>query len=249
MFDLNFAIKSIPQLLAAVPMTLFLTAIGIVFSTIFGLFIALCRIYKVPVLGKLGSLYLLIIRGIPLMVQLYFVFVALPIWAQMIADQMGFDTIISPSPVLIASLALTFNYTAYMSEVIRSALMAVDFGQMEAAHSIGMTSTQAMIRVIIPQAVVVALPNIGNTFISLVKDTSLAYMVMVMDIMGTAKKVAGSGLNFLETYAVAALIYWGLNVILERIFARLEKKANHFNAKTAPVAKNDDAAAPQAAQS
>ena len=142
---------------------------------------------------------------------------------------MGMDTYVIIPPFAVAAVALVCNYTAYMSEVIRSALMSVDAGQMEAAHSIGMTSVQAMRRVIIPQAVVVALPNVGNTFIGMVKDTSLAYMVMVMDVMGEAKTVAGSGLNFLEAYTVAALLYWALNLILERVFAVLEKRANHFN--------------------
>ncbi|MGE4354111.1 MAG: amino acid ABC transporter permease [Oscillospiraceae bacterium] len=234
-FDLDFAIKSVPEIMKALPVTLLLTVIGMVFSLIFGFVVSLCRMYRVPVLGKLASFYLLVIRGVPLMVQLYFVFVALPIWAQSIIDAMGLNVIVDPSPILVASLALVCNYTAYMSEVIRSSLLSVDYGQMEAAHSIGMSSTQAMVRIIIPQAIVVAIPNIGNTFIGLVKDTSLAYMVMVMDIMGAAKKVAGSGLNYLETYVVAALIYWVLNIILERIFAMVEKRANHFNSKNAPV--------------
>lgn len=233
-FDLDFAVGSIPEILSALPVTLSLTLIGMVFSLILGFLISLCRMYHVPVLGKIASAYLLIIRGVPLMVQLYFVFVALPIWLQTFVDKMGWDMFIDLPPFVVAAVALVCNYTAYMSEVIRSSLLAVDYGQMEAAHSIGMTSTQAMYRIIIPQAFVVALPNLGNTFIGMVKDTSLAYMVMVMDIMGAAKKVAGSGLNYLETYAVAALIYWALNIMLERIFAAFEKKANHFSSKAVP---------------
>lgn len=235
-FDVKFAISSIPQILSALPVTLLLTAVGMAFSLVLGFLFALCRMYRVPVLGKLVSAYLLVIRGIPLMVQLYFVFVALPIWMQAIIDRLGLKIIADVSPIAVACIALVCNYTAYMTEVIRSSLLSVDYGQMEAAHSIGMSSLQAMTRVIIPQAFVVAIPNIGNTFIGLIKDTSLAYMVMVMDIMGAAKKVAGSGLNYLETYVVAALIYWALNILLERIFAVFEKKANHFNTKSVPKA-------------
>jgi len=234
MFDLGFAIQSIPEILTGLPVTLLLTLIGIVFSIVLGFLVSLCRMYNVPVLGKLASAYLLIVRGIPLMVQLYFAFVALPIGLQAIVDKMGLNMYIDLSPFLVAAVALVCNYTAYMSEVIRSSLLAVDYGQMESAHSIGMTSTQAMVRIIIPQAFVVVLPNLGNTIISMVKDTSLAYLVMVLDIMGEAKKVAGSGLNYLETYVVAALIYWILNIVLERVFALCEKKANHFSVKSAP---------------
>ncbi len=234
-FNLKFAVESIPEILSALPITLELTVIGMVCSLILGFIMSLCRMYKVPVLGKFCSFYLLVIRGVPLMVQLYFVFVALPIWLQAVVDRMGWDMYIDLPPMLVAAVALSCNYTAYMSEVIRSALLSVDYGQMEAARSIGMTSRQAMFRIILPQAFVTAIPNLGNTFIGLVKDTSLAYMVMVMDIMGVAKKVAGSGLNYLETYVVAAGIYWILNIILERVFAYMERKANRFNSKIAPT--------------
>lgn len=233
-FDVEFAISAIPTILQGLPVTLLMTLIGMVFSTVLGLLVCLCRMYHVPVLGRLGTIYLNFIRGVPLMVQLYFVFVALPIWLQSAVDAMGMDTYVIVPPLTVAVTALVLNYTAYMSEVIRSALMSVDPGQMEACHSIGMTSTQAMIRVIIPQAVVVALPNVGNTFIGMVKDTSLAYMVMVMDVMGEAKTVAGSGLNFLECYTIAAIIYWILNIILEQIFKVCEIRANHFSVTAVP---------------
>lgn len=236
-FNLDFAIKSIPEILKALPVTIFLSLIGMFFSLILGFLLSLCRMYKVPVLGKIASAYLVIVRGVPLMVQLYFIFVALPIWLQSFAETIGWKVTINISPITVASVALICNYTAYMSEVIRSSLLSVDYNQMEAAHSIGMSSKQAMIRIIIPQAFVVAIPNLGNTFIGIVKDTSLAYMVMVMDIMGAAKKVAGTGLNFLETYAVAALIYWILNIILENVFAAFERRANHFNSKIVPKLK------------
>ncbi|MFP3153948.1 amino acid ABC transporter permease [Lachnospiraceae bacterium ZAX-1] len=229
MFDFNFAIACIPQIIKALPVTLLLTLIGMVCSTILGMAVCICRMYKVPILGPICSAYLHFIRGIPLMVQLYFVFVALPLGLQAIMDAWGIEGFVDPTPIVVAAVALVCNYTAYMSEVIRSALASVDYEQMEACYAFGMSWGQAMRRVIIPQAIVAAIPNLGNTFIGMVKDTSLAYMVMVMDIMGAAKTVAGSGLNYLEAYAVAALIYWGLNIMLERAFAVFERKANHFN--------------------
>ena len=154
-FNVEFAISAIPKILEGLPVTLLLTVVGMVLSTLLGLLVCLCRMYKVPFFGKLASVYLNIIRGVPLMVQLYFVFVALPIWIQSLVDTMGMDTYVIIPPFAVAAVALVCNYTAYMSEVIRSALMSVDAGQMEAAHSIGMTSVQAMQRVIIPQAAVV----------------------------------------------------------------------------------------------
>ncbi|MFV0529620.1 MAG: amino acid ABC transporter permease [Lachnospiraceae bacterium] len=240
-FDFEFAVESFPQILSALPMTLLLTAVGVVISIVFGFLLTICRINKVPVLGKLASLYLLIIRGVPLMVQLYFSFVAFPLMMQAAADALKIDTVVSVSPVLIAIAALACNYAAYMSEVIRSALMAVDKGQTEAALAIGMNHVQAMRRIIIPQAVALAIPSLGNTVIGMVKDTSLAYMVMVMELMGMAKKVAGSGLNYLETYVIAALIYWAVNIILEQLFRVWEKKASHFTSRTVVSVKREEA--------
>jgi len=227
-FNFKFAVECIPQMLSALPITLLLTLIGLIFSTIFGFLLAMARIHKVKFWGRFAQVYLAIMRGVPIMVQLYLVFVALPIAVQSIAASMGHDGYVDVPPMLIAAVALSMNYTAYMSEVIRAAIQSVDFGQQEAALSIGMTNAQMMRRVVIPQALVEAIPNLGNTFIGLIKDTSLAYMVMVMDIMGMAKKLAGAGLNFLETYVVAALIYWGLNFCLERIFGAWEKKASFY---------------------
>lgn len=234
-FNLKFAIECFPEILSALPVTMELVFVGMFFSTVFGFLLALCRIYKVPVLNKFAYGYLLVIRGIPLMVQLYFVFVALPIWCQSFIDWMEWDTYVDLPPMLVAAVALSCNYTAYMAELVRGALASVPHGQMEACQSVGMTNVQAMVHVIIPQAVVEAIPNLGNIFIGLIKDTSLAYMVMVMDIMGMAKKVAGAGLNYLETYVVAACIYWILNIILERLFGLWERHANRFNSKIAPM--------------
>jgi L-cystine transport system permease protein len=129
-----------------------------------------------------------------------------------------------------AVVTFTFYMAAYSSETIRSALGSVDKGQLEAAYSVGMTGAQGLWRIIIPQAFVVAIPNLGNTFIGLLKGTSLAYYVGVMEIMGCATAEAGNGFNFLEAYAVAALIYWMLNIVFEKIFIFAENKIKlHLN--------------------
>lgn len=237
-FNVKFAIQSVPKMMTAVPTTLLLTFIAMVLGLLLGLFIALTRIYKVPFLEKLSIGFVSVIRGIPLMVQLYIAFYAIPMGVHTFAQNFNININTGKiNPMIYAATALTLNYSAYLSEVIRSSLGAVEIGQMEAAHSIGFTTTQAMIRVIIPQAVVIAIPNLGNTFINMVKDTSLAYMVMLMEIMGTAKSLASSGLNYLETYTVAALIYWALNIILEQVILILEKRLNRFNVGNVATAK------------
>ena len=114
--------------------------------------------------------------------------------------------------------------SAYMSETFRAAILSVEKGQMEAAISVGMTKWQAMKRIVLPQAFVIALPNFGNSFIGLIKDTSLAFVVSIVELMGKAKIVGAQGLNFFEVYIVVALIYWGVCIIVEKLLAILEKK-------------------------
>lgn len=234
-FDFEFAVESFPEILSALPVTLLLTLIGMAVSVVLGFLLAMARIRHVKFWAKFASVYITIMRGIPIMVQLYLSFVALPLAVQAIADSMGIDTYVDVPSMVIAATALSLNYTAYMEEVIRAAILTVEPGQWEAAVTIGMTRAQMMREVVLPQAFVEAIPNLGNTFIGLIKDTSLAYMVMVMDVMGKARTLAGAGLNYLEAYTDAALIYWGLNFILERVFGIWERKAGHFNRKDVPA--------------
>ena len=121
-------------------------------------------------------------------------------------------------------LAFSLNEAAYNSEMIRSAILAVDKNEIEAGIAMGMTGLQVMRRITLPQALVVALPNLGNSFISLLKNTSLAFTVSVLDIMGAAKVASGRNLRFFEVYIAAALIYWIVCIIIEVLTKQLEKK-------------------------
>ena len=137
----------------------------------------------------------------------------------------GWTLNVNNVPVIVfVYIAFILNMSAYMSETFRAAIMSVEKGQMEAAISIGMSKWQAMRRIILPQAFVVALPNFGNSFISLLKDTSLAFVVSVVELMGKAKIVGAAGLHFFEVYIVVALIYWGVCIVVEKLLAVLEKK-------------------------
>lgn len=216
-FSLDFAIKQFPEVLKAVPMTLLIAVVSMVLGFVLGLMIALCRIYKVPVLSKLAVLYVSFIRGTPMLVQLYVLYYGI-----------NSDTI---SPLAYALIAYTINTAAFQSEIIRSALNATDSGQMEAAYSIGMTTTQGLIRIIIPQALVVALPNFGNTFIGLIKLTSFAFAVKVIEIMAVAKMISGDGYRFLEMYLDASIIYWVICFAFEKLFGVLEKRLRRYEAK------------------
>ncbi|MBQ9908894.1 MAG: amino acid ABC transporter permease, partial [Treponema sp.] len=123
-----------------------------------------------------------------------------------------------------AFTAFSLNSAAYMSETFRSALEAVDKGQMEACYSIHMTTFQALRRVILPQAFEIALPPLGNSLLALVKDTSLAFSISIVDLMAGAKIMASRSFRFFEIYIVVSFIYWAICFVLERLIALTEKK-------------------------
>lgn len=223
-FSLSFAIEQFPEVLKAVPMTLMIAVISMLLGLGLGFLIALCRIYKVPVLNKLASLYVSFIRGTPMLVQIYVIFYGTPIFLAFLNRTLNWNLPADDiSPMIYALLAFTINSAAYQSEIIRSGLGSTDSGQMEAAHSVGLTTAQALLRIIIPQALIVALPNFGNAFIGLIKGTSLAFAMKVIEIMAVAKIVAGDGYRYLEMYLDASIIYWMICLVLELSIARLEK--------------------------
>jgi L-cystine transport system permease protein len=173
--------------------------------------------------------YISFVRGTPLLVQIYVIFFGLPRFFDYFNATTGWHF---PSedipPLLFALIAFTINTSAYLAETIRSALQSVDSGQMEAAHAAGLTTYQGLKRIVIPQAFVVALPSLGNVFLGLIKGTSLAYAVRVLEVLAKAKIIAGDGYQYLETYIDAAIIYWILSFIFERIFFLLENRLNRF---------------------
>ena len=121
-------------------------------------------------------------------------------------------------------LAFTLNVGAYASEIIRASISAIDRGQMEAALSVGMTRWQGLRRIVLPQAFAIALPGLGNSLIALLKDSSLAFLVSVVELMGEAKIQGARGLQFFEVYLVAAIVYWVVCIAIERGVAVLERR-------------------------
>lgn len=225
MFDFQYMIRSIPQILKGVPVSIGLAAVSFTIGLLIGFVIALIRIHKVPVLHRLSVLYVSFFRGTPLLVQIFLCYYGIPIFIRYMnaSYHLQIDVIQIPSFVFIC-LSLTLNISAYLSETIRGAILSVPQGQSEAAKSLGMTGRQSFFRIILPQALSFALPNLGNTCISILKDTSLAFVASVPEIIGEAKIIAGRTSQFFEVYIVAALIYWALCFILEQVFRILEKQ-------------------------
>ena len=224
-FDFQFMVKIIPSILRGIPYTLGIAVVGFGFGLILGLFGALFRIYRTPVLHRLTGVYVSFIRGTPLVVQILLIYYAFPILLKVINQQFGTNFNVSWIPaVIFMFVAYSLNAGAYLTESIRASILAIDKGQMEAALSVGMSMRQAMVRIVLSQAARISLPIFANFFIGLLKDTSLAFTAAVPEIMGQAKIQAGRASRFFEAYIDAALIYWIICFILERIVARIEKK-------------------------
>lgn len=186
-----------------------------------GFVIAIIRINQFKYFHGLCIAYVSFIRGTPLVIQLFLIYYGLPILLKLA----GFGNLISEiHPIYFVYFTFSINAGAYLSETLRSAILSVHKGQNEAAYVIGLSKTQTMLSVILPQAMRVALPNLGNQFIVLLKETSLAFLVSVPEIMGQAKILAGRTSQFFEVYIAAAILYWCLCLLIERILRYGEKK-------------------------
>jgi His/Glu/Gln/Arg/opine family amino acid ABC transporter permease subunit len=217
-FDFDYFLSAFPLILPYLPVTLLIAFSAMAFGLIIGTGAALIRIYRIPVLRQLATLYISFIRGTPLLVQIYLAYYGIPKLLQYVNAQIGTDIDANRVPALVFVIfSCAVNVGAYLSEAIRSALLSIDRGQAEAAYSIGMTPFQAMRRIILPQALAVALPNLGNSFISLIKDTSLAFLIAVVD-----KIIGGRSLRFFELYLAVAVIYWVICILVEVAMRRWE---------------------------
>lgn len=227
LFNVVDMVKSIPQIIEYLPITIGVTLAAMFGGLFIGLFTALFRIYRTPVLLQLSWFYISFIRGTPLLVQLYLTYYGVPKVLDFFKMEYGLftgaDVNVIP-PECYAIVAFVINLGAYLSETIRSAIESVDHGQFEAANSIGMSQSQLMIHIVLPQALLVALPNFGNTLIGTVKETSLIFTISVVDIMGEAQIIGARTLNFFEVYIAVSLIYWVTCLCLEKCLYGLEKR-------------------------
>ncbi len=205
-----------PLLWAALIFTAPLTLLSFAFGLMLGLFAALVRLFAAWPFAAIVRFYVWIIRGTPLLVQLFLIFYGLP----------SLGIVIDAFPA--ALIGFTLNIGAYSSEIIRAVIASVPKGQWEAAYSIGMTWSQAMRRTILPQAARVAVPPLSNTFISLVKDTSLAAAITVPELFQAAQRIVAVTYEPLILYIEAALIYLALSSILSALQVRLEARLNRY---------------------
>ncbi|MCU1644448.1 MULTISPECIES: amino acid ABC transporter permease [unclassified Nocardia] len=201
-----------PMLEATLKQTLPLTAVSFVIGLVLALFVALARMSKMRLLSAAARFYISVIRGTPLLVQLFIIFYALP----------QFHILIDPFPAAV--IAFSLNVGGYAAEIIRAAILSVAHGQWEASYAVGMTYSQALRLIILPQASRIAVPPLSNTLISLVKDTSLASTILVTELLRTAQLAAAPTFDFFALYGVAALYYWVICLFLGFGQTRLETR-------------------------
>ena len=202
-----------PTLIRALPVVLELALGAMALALVLGLLVALARISTLKPLRAVAVVFVEVIRGTPLLVQLVYIYFVLP--------AIGID--IDPVPAGILGLGL--NYGAYLSEVFRSAILSVESGQTEAALSLGYTPRAALWRVVIPQSFTVSLGPIGNYFIAMVKDTALTSAIAVTEVLKTANILNSQTFQTTEIYTAAALLYLAVSLPLSRIVILLERKA------------------------
>ena len=207
--------------------TVKITIISFLLVMVLGLLVGLARLSKSTIVRGIATVYVEVIRGIPMMVQIIFWYFASPAIVQEIGVSLNNATLANfrPDGTTMAIFGLTFGYAAYMSEVYRAGIQSISRGQMEAARSLGMTYFQAMRYVILPQAVRVILPPVGNEFITLLKDTALVSAVAVPDMTRRGREFQASTFIIIETWVMVALVYLVMTLLATRLVSWVEKRS------------------------
>ena len=224
---INFAkiwdilITKFPAFMEGVEITLQLAFFTVLFGSLLGLVVAVCRRTRLLPLRWLMNAYVAFIRGTPLLVQVLLVVYGLP--------QLG----IRFPRMTLCIIALVINSGASMAELIRAGLQSVEKGQVEAAESLGMSSGQTMLYIILPQAVKVTLPAMGNEFVAIIKESSILYAVGVYELTYQAYKLASVNYYYIETMIVAALIYFVLTYVATKLLGLLERRMRRADTSAA----------------
>jgi L-cystine transport system permease protein len=222
-FDVMLIAEFIPTLIHYLGVTLQILAASIVLGLILGIAAAIPRLFKIPVLNQLVILYVSFIRGTPILIQLFLVFYGLPALLLFV----GID-ISRMEAIYFVIITYAVSNGAGFSETFRGAIRAVDYGQTEAAYSVGMTSTQNFFRIVLPQALRIAFPNLANSVIGSLKDTSLAFTIGVMDMVGRGDTLIASTAHALEVYISLSIIYYAVVLLFEKLFRIIEKYFNRY---------------------
>ncbi|MFE3573254.1 amino acid ABC transporter permease [Lysinibacillus sp. NPDC059133] len=227
-FDFTLIAKVLPILLQYLPVTLEILVFAILFGMLLGIVFAIPKLLHIPVLKQIITIYISFIRGTPILVQLFLVFYGIPALLKLVhIDVTRMDA------MYFVIITYTLSNAASFAEIFRAAILTVDRGQMEAAYAVGLSGIQAFQRIVLPQAIRVAFPNMANTMISSLKDTSLAFSIGVMDMVGRGETLIASTTRALEIYLALSIVYFVIVMLLEKILKRNERYLNRYMPKEA----------------
>lgn len=208
--------KYAPVLVRATGLTLKLTALSLIFATIIGIVVGIIRVSKVKVLDQICRIYVWIFRSTPLLVQIYFIYFGIPM-----------ATGVRLTPFRAGMITLSLNAGAYMSEIVRGGIEAVDKGQMEAARSLGLPYGKAMRKIVLPQALRTMLPSIVNQFIISLKDTSLLSAIGVSELTNNSKNIVANSGEAMAIWAICAFYYIVMITVLSKVGSMLERRTKY----------------------
>ncbi|HJV32002.1 MAG TPA: ABC transporter permease subunit [Bacillales bacterium] len=212
LFNIKLAIESLPYVLQGMGYTLLISVASMFFGLLLGFFVGLGRMSKSKIFSLPARSYISFMRGVPILVFLFLLYFGFPV--------IGIEF----SAVTAAILGFSLHSAGYLAEINRSVIASVDKGQWEASASLGMSYWQTMRRIILPQAIKIAIPPLSNVFLDLIKGTSLAAMITVPELFQKAKIVGGREFDYMTMYIVVALVYWGICSVISYFQNYLETK-------------------------
>lgn len=221
-FDIPFMRQWAPYITKGAPLTVFICVSAIILACVLAFVGALGRLSKNSIALGLSSFYVSFIRGTPLIVQIFFVYLGLPQFARFAPPELASFFILTS--VQAGVIALGVNYGAYMTEIFRAGIQSVGHGQVEAAQALAMSRGQTMRRIVLPQAIRVIIPPTGNEFIAMLKDSALVGLVGTQELFYRAQKVGQQNFRIMETLVVAVAFYWLLTSIFSYFQSKLERK-------------------------
>ncbi|MFB5087578.1 amino acid ABC transporter permease [Psychrobacillus sp. PGGUH221] len=225
----EFLIDTFFVALSGVPVTLLVTVVALLIALPAGFLLALTRINQVPVINRISQVYVSFVRGTPVIIQIFIVYASVPLILTSLFEKYQINIkVYEINPIWYAFIVFSFSTTAILIEVFRSALITVNKGQLEAAQSVGLTNFQAYRRIVIPQALVAALPNICTATVNLIKATSLGYAMSLQEITLKAKVEANVGYNYVEAYIDIFIVYIILCSLVEYGFKLYEKRLRKY---------------------
>lgn len=234
MLNYKFLVDTFFVALSGAPTAILITVVSLLIAIPLGFLLALVRVNEVKILNRFAQAYISFVRGTPLIIQIFIIYNSVPLILLGILTKLNIKiNIYEVNPIWYAFIVFSLNTIAILTEVFRSALGTVNKGQLEAAQSVGLTNVQAYIKIIIPQALVVALPNICTATTNLIKGTSLGYAMSLKEINLRAKVAANVGYNYVEAYIDIFLVYLIICSIVEYGFKMYENRLRTYKGASA----------------